>query len=64
MYDHLIVGAIRGPTRAGHTRRASSVWQVADAFRALLGALDSSWLAAQPIVHMGRRQIIAYEVLP
>ena len=30
---------------------------------ALLGALDSSWLAAQPIVDIGRRQIVAYEVL-
>lgn len=32
----LLVGAIRGPTRAGHTRQASSIWQVANAFRALV----------------------------
>lgn len=32
----LLVGAVRGATRAGHTRQASSIWQVADAFRALV----------------------------
>lgn len=34
-----IVGWQRGATRAGHTRRAVTVWQIADAFAALIAAL-------------------------
>ncbi len=34
-----IVGWRRGATRAGHTRRAVTVWQIADAFAALIAAL-------------------------
>lgn len=34
-----IVGWRRGATRTGHTRRAVTVWQIADAFAALIAAL-------------------------
>jgi hypothetical protein len=35
----LIVGWRRGPTRGGRTRRAVTIWQIADAFAATLAAL-------------------------
>ncbi len=37
----LIVGAVRGATRSGRTRRAVTVWQIADAFAAMVAQLAS-----------------------
>jgi pyruvate-formate lyase-activating enzyme len=37
----LLIGAVRGPARGGHTRRASTIWQVAAAFAALLARLEA-----------------------
>ena len=34
----LVVGALRGATRTGRTRRAVTLWQIADAFAALVAA--------------------------
>lgn len=51
-----IVGWQRGATRAGHTRRAVTVWQIADAFAGLIAALAAG---ADPATVPGVAAVVA-----
>jgi EAL domain-containing protein (putative c-di-GMP-specific phosphodiesterase class I) len=60
--DAVHARALAQVRRAAYTHVVSSS-QAPPSRESLLRALDSSWLAAQPIVRMTERKIIAYEAL-
>ncbi|MDB4973381.1 MAG: Response regulator of zinc sigma-54-dependent two-component system [Myxococcaceae bacterium] len=60
--DAVHARALAQVRRAAYTHVISTS-QTEPTREALLRALDSSWLAAQPIVHIKERKIIAYEAL-